>query len=185
MASKINLISNALILIGDNPINTLVGNSRAQVVATNLYSNIVETELTKHRWGFARRKAQLSQTTGTPIDSDYAYIYQLPANLLVLIKVNPNTKYQIYGDKLYTNNSGAMYCDYIENVAESEWPVYFSKMIEYALATDFASSIRDSASSGQDMASKYILASRIARYTDSQQHPQDAIAHKPFLDVRY
>jgi len=28
----------------------------------------------------------------------------------------------------------ALYADYIYNVPESEWPVYFSKMIEYALA---------------------------------------------------
>ena len=37
MASKINLISNALILIGDLPITSLTGNTRAQTVANNLY----------------------------------------------------------------------------------------------------------------------------------------------------
>jgi hypothetical protein len=56
MASKIQLISNALILIGDLPITSLEGNSRAQTVANNLYDNIVQNEMTKFRWGFARRK---------------------------------------------------------------------------------------------------------------------------------
>jgi hypothetical protein len=37
MASKIQLISNALILIGDLPVTSLEGNSRAQTVANNLY----------------------------------------------------------------------------------------------------------------------------------------------------
>ena len=37
MASKIDLVSNALILIGDSPINTLDGNTRAQQVGSNLY----------------------------------------------------------------------------------------------------------------------------------------------------
>ena len=55
MASKIQLISNALILIGDLPITSLEGNSRAQTVANNLYDNIVQNELTKYRWGFARK----------------------------------------------------------------------------------------------------------------------------------
>ena len=58
MASKIDLVSNALILIGDSPINTLDGNTRAQQVGSNLYDNIVKFEITKHRWGFARKKAQ-------------------------------------------------------------------------------------------------------------------------------
>jgi len=40
MASKLDLVSNALILIGDEPLNSLVGNSRAQKVAANLYDNI-------------------------------------------------------------------------------------------------------------------------------------------------
>lgn len=185
MASKIDLISNALILIGDNPINTLIGNSRAQTVAANLYDNIVQNELTKHRWGFARRKAQLSLTTDTPLDNDFKSVYQLPSDLLVLIKLNPNTNYQIYGDKVYSNLSQALYCDYVSNVSESEWPIYFSKMIEYALAKDFATSIRDSSSSRGEMTNEYIVASRMARFTDSQQHPQTAIVDKPFINVRF
>ena len=42
MASKIDLISNALILIGDTPINALTGGSRRETVANNLYDNIVK-----------------------------------------------------------------------------------------------------------------------------------------------
>ncbi len=87
MPTKIDLISNALILIGDNPINSVIGDSRAQTVAANLYDNIVQNELTKHRWGFARRKAQLSLLVDEPIDDDWRSIYQLPSELLVLIKL--------------------------------------------------------------------------------------------------
>ena len=184
MASKIDLISNALILIGDLPINSVTGNSRAQTVAANLYDNIVKNEISKHRWGFARRKAQLSLLVDTPIDNDWSYIYQLPTDLITLIKLNPITKYQVYGDKIYTNFSQALYCDYIKDVAETEWPVYFAKMIEYALARDFASSIRDSAASADRMAAEYLNASRMARYTDSMQHPQTPIIDRPFINVR-
>ena len=154
-------------------------------MAANLYDNIVQNELTKHRWGFARRKAQLSLLVETPLDDDWRSVYQLPSNLLVLIKLNPNTGYQIYGDKVYTNLSQTLHCDYISNAPESDWPVYFSKMIEYALARDFASSIRDSAASGDRMAAEYLNASRMARYTDSQQHPQTAIVNKPFISARH
>lgn len=185
MASKIDLVSNALILIGDNPINSLTGNSRAAQVAANLYDNIVQNELTKHRWGFARRKAQISLTTDVPIDDDFRSIYQLPSNLLVLIKLNPNTNYQILGDKVYTNLSQKITIDYIANVPESEWPIYFAKMIEYALAKDFATSIRDSSSSRVEMTNEYVNASRMARFTDSQQHPQTPIQNRPFIDVRF
>ena len=76
MASKIQLISNALILIGDLPITSLEGNSRAQTVANNLYDNIVQNELTKYRWGFARKKGQLDLARTLPCD--IGFLIHLP-----------------------------------------------------------------------------------------------------------
>tara|TARA_R110000822_G_scaffold223844_1_gene356987 strand:+ start:766 stop:1323 length:558 start_codon:yes stop_codon:yes gene_type:complete len=184
MASKIQLISNALILIGDLPVTSLDGNTRGQVVARNLYDNIVQNELTKYRWGFARRKAQLSLTTETPIGTEWQSVYQLPSDMLVLIKLNPNSSYQVLGDKVYCNMTGPLYCDYIANVSEQEWPVYFAKMVEYALGMDFAPSIRDSAASMELLANQYQNASRMARFTDAQQHPQTPIQDRPFINVR-
>jgi len=185
MASKINLISNALLLIGDNTINSLTGSSKAQTTAANLYDNIVQNELSKHRWSFARKKAQISLTTETPVDQEWRSIYQLPSDMLVMIKLYPQTNYQILGDKIYTNVSSKLICEYIANVAESEFPAYFSKLIEYALAKDFATSIRDSSASRQEMTNEYIIASRMARYTDSQQRPVEPIRSNPFANVRY
>ena len=185
MASKIQLISNALILIGDLPVTSLSGNTRAETVANNLYDNIVQNEISKFRWGFARRQAQLSLTTEVPIGTEWSSIYQLPADMINLIKLDPSIPYQILGDKAYCNYSGALYCDYIANVSEAAWPAYFAKMIEYALAMDFAPSIRDSASSMQLLANQYLNASRMARFTDSQQHPQTPIQDRPFINVRY
>ena len=185
MPSKIDLVSNALILIGDAPINSLTGSSRAQQVGSNLYDNIVKNELSKFRWGFARKKAQLSLTTDIPIDKEWTKIYQLPTDMIFLIKLYPNVGYQILGDKVYTNYGQALYCDYIYDAPESEWPYYFAKMIEYALARDFSTSIRDSSSLRQEMAAEYENASRMARYTDAQQHPQTEISNHPFIVARY
>jgi hypothetical protein len=185
MASKIQLISNALILIGDLPVTSLSGNSRAETVANNLYDTIVQNELSKFRWGFARKQAQLSLTTQKPVGSEWQSIYQLPTDMLALIKLDPGVDYQILGDKVYCNTSGELYCDYIANVPESEWPAYFAKMIEYALAMDFAPSIRDSATSMKLLAQQYIVTSRMARFTDAQQHPQTSIQDRPFINVRF
>lgn len=184
MTTKIELISNALILIGDVPINTTVGDERRQVIASNLYDNIVQFELAKHRWGFARRLQQLSLLTAAPIGNEWGHAYQLPSDLITLIKLDPKIRYQIYGTQVYCDINQALYADYIYNAPESEWPVYFSKMIEYALARDFSTSLRDSTSARIEMAREYENASRMARYTDAQQRPQTPIVSRPFIDVR-
>ena len=184
MASKIEFISNALILIGDTSINDLIGDDRRKNVARNLYTNIVSNELTKHRWGFARTKGQLSLLVAKPLDGEWTSAYELPSDLLVLIKLHPNTNYQVYGSTVYCNTNQALYCDYIYSAPEAEWPAYFSKMIEYALARDFSTSIRDSSASRGEMAAEYENASRMARYTDSQQHPQTPIQNHPLINAR-
>jgi len=185
MASKIDVISAALVLIGDVPVNSLTGNDRRQQVANALYDSTVQMELSKHRWGFARKKAQLSLTTQAPVDNEWRSVYQLPTDLLHLIKIYPNGNYQILGDKVYTNFSQALYCDYIYDAPEDEWPAYFTKMMQYALAVEFATSIRDSSAIQGNMSALYENASRMARYTDSQQHPQTPIQHRPFINVRF
>ena len=185
MATKIGVVNGALVLIGDTPINSLIGGSRAQQVANTLYDSIVRSEMTKHRWGFARTKAQLSLTTEVPIDQEWDSIFQLPADLLFLIKLYPGINYQIYGTKVYANNTGPLYCDYIYNAPEAIWPAYFTQMIEFALAKAFATSIRDSSASRQEMTNEYIIASRMGRYTDSQQYPMTPITSNPFVNVRF
>lgn len=186
MASKIDLVSNALILIGDTPINSLDGNSRAQQVGSNLYNSIKLAELSKHRWGFAQREAQLAKVAGSPTSDRYNSIYQLPTDLVQLINIRPNCMYKVVGKQIYTNvNAGKVTCDYVANVPESEFPPHFVKMMEYALAKDFATSIRDSSAARQEMSNEYIIASRMARFTDSQQHPQEPIYSNPFVEVRY
>ncbi len=186
MATKIDLISNALIMIGDSPISSLDGGTRREVVADKLYDNIVQNELTKHRWTFARKQVEITKQVSTPPDPNgWSSIYQLPTDLLFLITVSPDSNYQVYGDKLYSNSSNELYADYIYNVAEADWPVYFAKVVEYALAMDFAASIRDSSAARGEMASAYVNASRMARFTDSQQAPVERIRSNPFASVRY
>jgi hypothetical protein len=184
MASKIDLISNALILIGDLPITSLTGNARAQVVANNLYENIKKAELSKFPWSFARKKFVVTADSVAPVGSEWKKKYTLPSDLLFLIKINPNIPYRVYGNEIYTNYEESITVDYIHNVSEALFPESFAKVMEYALAKDFALSIRDSATTKDIMASEYLNQSRMARFTDSQQQPVTPIQSRPFIDVR-
>lgn len=185
MADKLSLINNALILIGDTPLDSLTDGTRAQIVATSLYDGIVENELSKHRWGFARAKAEMTKDATPPVGDEWQSEYNFPTGLITLIRLEPSIPYQVFAKTVHCNYSGTLYAEYIGSPVESLWPPYFAKLIEYALAMDFAPAIRDSASSMELLAAQYQNASRMARYTDSQQHPQTSIAYRPFIDVRY
>ena len=114
--SKLSLINNALILIGDVPLTSLTSGTRAQVVATSLYDNIVQSELSQVSLGICSKYASLVKMLAAPVGDEWQTSYTLPADMLVLINIDPSIPYQIIGTiKLYCNYSGTLFCDYIRN----------------------------------------------------------------------
>ncbi len=86
--------------------------------------------MTKLLWWLSDEMGVWSLSTEVPVDIEWTSILYLPTVWLLLIKVYPSTNSALYCDKVYTDTKDALYADYIYNVPESEWPVYFSKMIE-------------------------------------------------------
>lgn len=184
MATKISTISNALLLIGDKPINSLdEGSYRAQVAA-GLYDSIYEAELASHPWYFARKLVQLAQTTSASEIDQWRYIYQLPTDMITLYRVYPSSDYEIYGDKLYTN-ANSLTLDYTQKVPESLWPGYFEKLMQRALAKDFIIPIREDVNASQIVWQQYLGEGQKARAEDSKQKIQRPIQSQPFIQVRF
>jgi hypothetical protein len=185
MSSKIDMINSALILCGDKPLNSLTEDRRASVVANALYGDIFESELNKHRWGFARNIQSLNQLSTKPKDERYNYAYQLPSDLLVAVQLIPNEyNYRRYGYQIYSNQNKVQ-LDYIRKVTEAELPSYFVRVMTYALARDFSVSIRDEMNIYQAMDIRYKEEGRNARFQDSAEFPQEAITDAPFITTRY
>ena len=66
MSSKIDIISQALLLLGHDTINSLSDPGRVVRVAVSLYDDVKQDELTSSNWSFARFKVQLAQLTTAP-----------------------------------------------------------------------------------------------------------------------
>ena len=169
---------------GHDTINTLNKAGYPQRVANNLYDDAKQTELASSNWTFARKKAQLAKLTTGPID-EFESAYQLPADLLKLLKVSPGGKYKLYGDQLFTNQSGEIFITYTANVPESAFTPAFTKMFQYALAYDYGIPIREGFSVSQLQEQRYITARRRATQIDSSQEPQDRIRSNPFIAARF
>jgi len=183
MSSKIDIISGALLLLGHDSINALSDPGYPNRVAQNTYDNMVQTELTKSNWTFARVKVQLAQLTTDPVD-EFDNAYQLPSDRLKVLFIRPRTRYKIYRDQIFTNVSGPLFLDYIANVGEAEWPPSFTQLCIYALAANWALPIRDGITTREILRSEYTDLARIARADDSTQNPQDPIRSNPFVAAR-
>jgi len=178
MASKIDIISNAHLLLGDS---TKASVSES-IVGANLYDSTYESLLTSYRWRFASKKLTLARLTEEPLNQ-YNYQFQLPADFLYLTKTD-SSDYEIYGDKVYSNST-TMEVDYIFKVTEDKLPAYVVKTLELFLAAQFAIPVTGS----KDLASLYFGmyrdSLRIAKFTDASQRPPDEVESSPYTDVRY
>lgn len=180
MPQKIEIISNAMILIGTNAISDLSEGTEG-AVANALYDNTYEGLLASHSWRFATKKVQLARLTDSPLN-EFSYQFQIPSNSVNIIKVYNGGDYEIYGDKIYSNDT-EMSIDYVYRVDETLLPPHFTLALQFLLAAQFAIPVTDNSQRAAVMEGLYERQLARAKHRDSSERPQDAIQHQPLNEA--
>lgn len=181
--SAIQISSNALILLGHPPISSFDEPGAGAQASSNLYEQSYLNLLTIHRWRFATKKAQLARLSEAPLNG-YQYKFQLPPDLLYLIKKDEGFKYEVFGDELHSNNL-AEEIDYIYRVNEDNLPPYFIKMFEFFFAAQLAIPVVGNTSRADYYANLYEMQLKRAKFADSSQRPGDTFLQSPYTQARY
>ena len=58
--TSIDICARALVMIGASPISSFSDGSTEALVASNVYTDVTEASLTRHRWRFATTQGSLS-----------------------------------------------------------------------------------------------------------------------------
>lgn len=173
MSSNLAVINEGLIRLGVPPLASLADQSAQALSAANIYQTTKEAELAEHPWSFALREValvKLALSDEQKRNSDFDFAYQLPGNVLRVLGLRSFDTYRLAGDQLYTNDRTARLV-YVENVLESGWPSYFSRLVSMSFAAAVAITLTDNAQRGQMMYEQADFERRRARTTDSQQTP--------------
>ena len=194
--TKLSMLSAALVLCGEKPMNSLTDPRYGAAVGAAMFDMIYENELQSNRWRFAVKKAQLAQINATP-PNEWMYCFQLPTDMLLPIGfwgIGPDRSYEIYSNVIYTNvtsNPGpinqpapVLTFDYLFKPDPSTVPSYFSILMTYALAKDMIKPITESDTAVGIMEKKYLMQRNRAMYADAQGRPNRQLQHNPFTQVR-
>lgn len=185
MTTSIEACSNALLLIGDNPISSFTEAGAGATAAANLYPHTYEKLLSEHPWSFALKEQYLSKLSQAPDDeTNFSTAYQLPTDLIRLWAIMPHSDYTIVGDLLYSNQN-TLLARYIYKPSEIVLPPHFVEALQYKLASDFAISVTENRSTSEHYARLAQLSLAKAKNIDSQGRPQIAIIDSPFTDARH
>lgn len=184
MSSSIDIASNALLLIGDNPISSFNDPGAGAQAAANLYPQTKEMVLSYHPWSFAMKHQELSRLSAVPDKrTGYKYAYKTPTDLIRLWAIMPHSDYVIVGENILSNEP-ALLARYVYNVAESSIPAQLVKAMEYQMASEFSISVTEDENKAAFYQQKANLQLAKASNVDSQGQPQQSIISSPFIEAR-
>lgn len=181
--SKIQIVSNALILLGDAPISSFNDGGAGATAASNLYESGYRNLLSLHRWKFATVQTELAKLTQAPLRDDFKYQYQLPTDYIQLVNTSAGRDYKIYEDKIYTN-AKELFIDYIYRVNEDMLPDYFIMTLQFFFASLFAIPVTGNSTRADEYRLQYEAQFKRAKFQDSTAVPNIQIQHRPYLEVR-
>lgn len=149
--TSLSICSDALIMLGAQPISSFTEGSDAAQACDRLYPDLRDSLLSRYPWSWSYQKTQLARLATAPI-SEWDYAYQLPGDMLSGVRALFNTAdtfgmplrygWEIYGDQVYTNEE-TVYIDYQTSVNESKMPYYFVHLLRHAMAGELGMVITD------------------------------------------
>jgi len=130
--SKIEIISLAAIELGEPSIVDLEESPKTQK-ASKIYDVFYADLLTKYPWNFAMRVQKLAKLTEEAPITEFQNQFQIPFDSVIPRRTDPNSNYQIFDDKLFSNLNEVTLI-YNALVTEANLPSYYIMLLVYSLA---------------------------------------------------
>jgi hypothetical protein len=183
MASKVEIANRALQQLGAKRIVSLTEDSKNARAVNSAYESIKLSELRKHPWNFAIKRAQLAASVTAPLFTK-STSFPLPSDFVRLLSPDPEVNYndidwQIEGRNIITNEDAPLEIRYIYDVTDpNEMDPLFREAFSMRLAEVLAEEITQSNAKKADARIAYEEAIAEARKANAfersaQEPPED------------
>lgn len=189
MSSKIQICSNAGLLLGQQPINDLAEVSDKATLAFNLYDYVRDSVIRANNWSCCIKRVILSPLTTSP-PFGFSYQFSIPGDCLRVLSV---TWDESAIDHRVENNSGAsvilantssLSLRYLfRNVDESSYDAGLVDVLTAAMAFHICYPTTSNAGMTDRMQQTYLQKLRTHRSVDSMQGTTTAIMDSPLLNA--
>lgn len=186
-AESIRIINAAISRTQGNTITSVDDGSPEAIYADQNYEQMVQTALSESNWKFARKTDACVLLPDAPTDSDYAYAWTLPDDVLslrtVIVSGQP-IDYQIdQADTILTNFAEDVYAVYTYRVAEDQWPYDFKEGLTIRLEAAYLRlDDRTQPAELRDQAAERRMAR--ARLLHSQEEAPKSHSRYPLIEAR-
>lgn len=184
MASEVQIISDAFILLGKQPVSSPSTDNPEFAAASDIYDRLLPAVLTMHTWRFAVKNMQLSESTETSPFDRWSTVFLMPAEQLISFRTDPIIDYEIFENKLYTNENSVK-LEFVFRASEGTFPPYFTRLMTFQLAADIAMTVTQDVSIAQYWEKKAEQQSLLARYLDSTVMPNPVVVRDSIWESHF
>lgn len=182
-ASDLEIINQALVMLGANPIASLDEGTKQATAAAVFYPLSRDEVLRAHPWNFAIKRVHLSPLT-TPPAYGYSAAFQLPSDWLRTLEVSAD-EFNHEGGQILCNASGIDLRYVFRNTAVTTYDSLCVAAISCNLSAKLAVPITGSTSLQQTMWQMYTAQLAQARAIDAQEEPAPMFEPSRLLAERY
>lgn len=187
MTTAVSICSNALLMLGAQPINSFDEALDRARLASNLYPTVRDDLLRSHPWNCAVKRVVLAPLVAAPA-FDYSYQFALPADWLRTLQVGDygdEIEYRTEGLNLLANVTALKLRYVFRNEVEATWDSKLVHVATLAMAARMAYGITQSASLEQTRLQEFQMALKQAKAIDGQDDPPETFGDFPLFQSRF
>jgi len=179
---KTGIANLALSNLGEASIQSLSDNNARARACSSRIDDVITTILRMHVWNSALERKLLTNI-GEPIFG-WNYIYQLPADYIKVVEVEPVSKY-IVEKKNILSNEKTLYLLYVATPTDiNNLDPLLAEAIAMKLAWEIAETLTSKAGLKQEMMQKYIIALQEARSANSKDRTPERRERNSYYDAK-
>lgn len=185
MLSELEIVNNALLLIGEKEIASFTEDSVGARAVSGSFANLRDSLLRECPWNFAIRRVQLAQLVSEG-NFEHKNAYQVPSDpyCLRVLEVESGSAWKIQGRTLITDAS-AVKVAYVARVLETgDWDVLFEEALTLRVAMEMAIMVAHLPGLAEMMRAMYEEAIRIARTVNGQESSMEYLTATELTTVR-
>lgn len=177
---RIEMCAQALVLIGEAPIDSFEGNTTAQVVASQRYGAVATMLLSEHPWDFNRKAQPLVASSMLQSKAElmgFTHGYNMPTDCYWLevptIGGYAIEEWEIAEGALFlcATDDDAVGLRYHGMVDEALWPPKFREAVVYWLAAEFAVPLTEDDAKSTAMRQVAVALRREAKHQNATRSP--------------
>ena len=179
---KTGIANLALGNLGEASIQSLSDNNARARACSSRIDDVIVTILRMHVWNSALERKLLTNI-GEPIFG-WNYIYQLPADYIKVVEVEPVSKYMVEKKNILSNEK-TLHLLYVATPTDiNNLDPLLAEAIAMKLAWEIAETLTSKAGLKQEMMQKYIIALQEARSANSKDRTPERRERNSYYDAK-